>query len=147
MNYTKYISADGTHKILKSCNGVEQYVDDDHNELLDWLAQGNEMTEIVLPAPTPESLEACIARLISELSQDSFNAKDLLVPAYREDNAIRHKLATGEEMYTEYSLAQIDQLSVDCRAEFYRVKGLIESATTTEDAETAYNSKNFPITL
>ena len=83
------------------------------------------------------SLEDYIASKINELSALSLSTSYNLIPEYQRDN-----LLSGVEGLP-YTLIQLKQLNTDCRVEFYRVKALIEAATTIQEVDTAFNLNNY----
>ena len=99
------------------------------------------------PTASVQEVEACTLNTVSledyksskiaELSALSLSRGYELLSQHQRDN-----LLSGVEGLP-YTLAQLKQLNTDCRTEFYRVKALIEAATTIQEADEAFNSNNY----
>ncbi len=131
MNYKKLIYPDGHSEIWAYGNGTEYKVDDDQGEYVAWLAEGNTPEEITIPDIDLSTLQT---QLIDQLSSDSFQARWALIPAYRELNMIRAKLATGNEMSDITSSKATDMFSTSkLSAETTDTETTLQTTLTDEE--------------
>ena len=98
---------------------------------------GASVQEVEACALNTISLEDYQASKIDELSALSLSRGYELLSQHQRDNIYSNVEGLP------YTLSQLTKLNTDCRTEFYRVKALIEAATTLEEVDAAFNSNNY----
>jgi len=86
----------------------------------------NEVLNLTLNVPYVATLAEVKANKIQHFSNLSFEKRSIILPEYKLINA-------GLGIYSEIETANIKQIVVDFRTEFYRLKALIESAETVDE--------------
>ena len=88
----------------------------------------NEALNLTLNVPYIATLEEVKASQINHFSNRAFELREIICPEYKLINA-----SLG--IYSEIESANIKRIVEEFRAEFYRLKTLVESATTIQEIE------------
>lgn len=89
----------------------------------------NEVLNLTLNVPYVATIDEVKASQINHFSNRAFELREIICPEYKLINA-----SLG--IYSEIESANIKRIVEEFRAEFYRLKTLVESATTIQEIET-----------
>ena len=89
----------------------------------------NEVLNLTLNVPYVATIEEVKQSKINHFSNRAFELREIICPEYKLINA-----SLG--IYSEIESANIKRVVEEFRAEFYRLKTLVESATTIQEIET-----------
>lgn len=113
-------------EIDKALYSYEKFTDEQASFYEKYKCSLQEVLNMKLHEPYVPSLEEVRENKIQWFSQLAFNKREAIIPQYRIDNAIYG-------IYGEEEIVRIRRIIQDFRLEFYRLKGLCESATTINE--------------
>ena len=141
MKYIKKYSTKGNYNIFYQDDYETKLVLDGEQspKVIEWLKTNSfEVVPFV-----PMLLEDYKKERIEYVNQLSFQIRDKFLPDYKLINA-------GIDVYEDEApgtKVKYKQTVKAFRVEFYRLKGLIESATTNDEVDTIVASENYPTAI